>query len=126
MSASTELSEKALLEFLVANKATVLETSEENILFDIQEVMKQQIIAGDRLLGIDLAWDAHWDCVGMDDSRFINTDDEFSHAPETTFRVNADGRLSGGPDDLAELRRTISQCLEDFIDTLRERVRVGP
>ncbi len=125
MAVSKDLSGEALLEFIVANRATILETSEENILFDIQEVMQQQIIPGDRLLGLELAWDVYWGCVGIDSQRFINTDDEFAQAPETTFRVNADGTLSGGPDDLAELRRAIREYLEDFIGTLREEIGVG-
>ena len=125
MSASTNLSGNALLEFLVANKAVVMETSEENILFDIKEIMQQQIIPGDRLLGFQLAWDVHWNCVGIEGDRFINTDDDFAQAQETTFRVTPDGTLSGGADDLAELRQAISQFLDDFIDTLREEIRVG-
>jgi len=125
MSVSTNLSGNALLEFLVANRATVLETSEENILFDIHEIMEQQIIPGDRLLGFQLAWDVHWNCAGIEGDRFINTDDDFAQAPETTFRVTPDGTLSGGADDLAKLRQAISQSLDDFIDTLREELRIG-
>ncbi|MGC9261549.1 MAG: hypothetical protein ACP5I8_15915 [Phycisphaerae bacterium] len=125
MSASTNLSGKELLEFLLANKAAVMETSEENILFDIKEIMQQQIIPGERLLGFELAWDVHWNCVRIEDDQFINTDDDFAQAPETTFRVNSDGRLSGGTDDLAELRQAISQFLDDLTDTLREELRIG-
>ena len=77
------------------------------------------------MLGLELAWGGYWDCVGIDSHRFINTDDEFVQAPEITFRVNADGTLSGGPDDLAELRRAIREYLEDFIGTLREEIGVG-
>ena len=126
MSVSTNLSGNALLELLVANKATVMETSEENILFDIHEIMEQQIIPGDRLLGFQLAWDVHWNCLGIEDDQFINTDDDFAQAPETTFRVTPEGTLSGGADDLAELRQAISQFLDDFIYTLREELGVGP
>ena len=81
MSVSTNLSGNALLELLVANKATVMETSEENILFDIKEIMQQQIIPGERLLGLELAWDVHWNCLGIEDDQFINTDDDVAQAP---------------------------------------------
>jgi hypothetical protein len=115
-----ELSGKALLEFFVANRASILEASVENILADIREIMQRQSVPGERLLGLEFAWDACWDCIGIDDQRFINTDDEFAEAPETIFRVDADGALSGGPGDLAQLRQAISECLEDVIETLRE------
>ena len=125
MSVSTNLSGNALLEFLAANKATVMETSEENILFDIKEIMRQQIIPSERLLGFEMAWDVHWNCVGIEDNQFINTDDDFAQAPETTFRVTPEGTLSGGADAPAKLRQAISQFLDDFIYTLREELRVG-
>ena len=125
MSVSINLSGNALLEFLVANKAAVMETSEENILFAIHEIMQQQIIPSERLLGFEMAWDVHWNCLGIEDDQFIDTDDDFAQAPETTFRVTPDGTLSGGADDLAELRQAISQFLDDFIYTLREELRIG-
>ena len=126
MSVSTNLSGNALLELLVANKATVMETSEENILFDIKEIMQQQIIPGERLLGFELAWDVHWNCLGIEDDQFINTDNDFAQAPELRFWVQEDGKLSGGTDALAKLRQAISQFLDDFIYTLREELGVGP
>lgn len=86
--------------------------------------MEQQIIPSERL-GFELAWDVHWNCVGIEGDRFINTDDDFAQAPETTFRVTPEGTLSGGADDLAELRQAISQFLDDLIDTLREEIRVA-
>ena len=125
MSVSTNLSGNALLEFLVANKAAVMETSEENILFAIHEIMEQQIIPSERLLGFEMAWDVHWNCLAIEEDQFINTDDDFAQAPELRFWVQEDGTLSGGTDTLAKLRQAISQFLDDFIYTLREELRVG-
>ncbi len=125
MSVSTNLSGNALLEFLVANKAAVMETSEENIPFAIHEIMQQQIIPSERLLGFEIAWDVHWNCVGIEDDQFINTDDDLAQAPENTFRVTPDGTLSGGTDALAKLRQAIRPLLDDIIFTHREEIRVG-
>ena len=125
MSVSINLSGNALLEFLVANKAAVMETSEENILFAIHEIMQQQIIPSERLLGFEMAWDVHWNCLGIEDDQFIDTDDDFAQAPENTFRVTPEGTFSGSTDALAKLRQAISQFLEDFIYTLREELRIG-
>ena len=72
-----------------------------------------------------MAWDVHWNCVRIEDDQFINTDDDFAQAPETTFRVTPEGTLSGGADALAKLRQAISQFLDDFIYTLREELRMG-
>ena len=125
MTVSTNLSGSTLLEFLVANRAAVMETSEENILFAIHEIMEQQFISSERLLGFELAWDVHWNCLGMDDDRFVDTDDDFAQAPDLRFWVQEDGKLSGGADALAKLRQAISEFLDDFIYTLREEIRVG-
>ncbi len=122
MSVSTTLSGKALLEYVVANKAAILATSEENIYCDIEGLMAQQLVPGEKLLGFELAWDAHWDCVGMEDPRFINTDNELAQAPETTFWVREDGTLSRGADDVAVLRQAIGDFLEEYIETLREEI----
>jgi|GEM_PF-2719034 len=101
------------------------ETSEENILFDIKEIMRQQIIPSERLLGFEMAWDVHWNCLGIEDDQFINTDDDAAQSPEMTFRVREDEPLSGGTDALAKLRQAISQFLDDFIDTRRSAPTIG-
>jgi len=119
MLAATTLSGKALSEYILASRAAILETSEENILFDIREFMRRQIIPGARLLGFALAWDVHWGCVGVGGFEYVDTEDDFARVPEATFLVNADGSLSGGAEDPAALREAIDGCLEDFIETLR-------
>jgi hypothetical protein len=123
MAESTTLSGKALLIYILANRTAILATSEENINCDMRELMAQQLTSGEKLLGFELAWDVHWDCVGLEDHRFINTDDELAQAPETTFWLREDGTLSRGADDVAALRQAIRDFLEDFIETLREETR---
>ena len=86
---------------------------------------EQQIIPGERLLGFEMARDVHWNCLGIEDDQFINTDNDFAQAPDLRFWVQEDGKLSGGTDALAKLRQAISQFLDDVIYTLREELRMG-
>lgn len=112
---------KAQLEFLLANKAKVLEESEEGILGEIESLMGEQLVAGEKLLRFELGWNSWFDCILTDEARFIHTDDEFAQAPDLTFWVQADGKLSGGEKAGAELRQAISQTFDDYADTLRDQ-----
>ena len=112
----------AQLNFLLANRAKVLEESEEGILDQIERLMREQLVGGEKLLGFELGWSTWYDCILMDDARFIHTDDEFAQAPDLTFWVQEDGKLSGGEKTLAELRQAISQAFDDHIATTREEL----
>jgi hypothetical protein len=114
----------AQVEFLLANRAKVLAESEESVLYQIEELMREQLVAGEKLLGFELGWDAHYRCILAEDAAFIHTDDEFAQSPELTFWVQADGKLSGGESILAELRRAIIQAFDDHLATMREELDI--
>ena len=115
----------AQVEFLLANRAKVLAESEESVLYQIEELMREQLVAGEKLLGFELGWDAHYRCILAEDAAFIHTDDEFAQSPELTFWVQADGKLSGGESILAELRRAIIQAFDDHLATMREELDIA-
>ena len=114
----------AQLNFLLANKAAVLKDSEEGILDEIESLMREQLVAGEKLLGFELGWSTWYDCIAMEDERFIHTDNDFAQSPEHTFWVQEDGTLSSGERTLPELRQAISQAFDDHIDTLREELGI--
>ncbi len=122
MSMSLNLTGSGLLQFIIANRETILEESEESILFDIREMMEMQLTPGERLLCFELIWDEHWDGIGIENEKFVDTEDEFTGLPDTMFWVQEDGALRGGADDLAELRQTISSCLDEFTEALRGEI----
>ena len=44
----------AQLNFLLANKAAVLKDSEEGVLDEIESLMRERLVAGEKLLGFEL------------------------------------------------------------------------
>ena len=81
-------------------------------------------MAGEKLLGFELGWDTWYDCIQMEDAKFIHTDDEFAQAPDHTFWMQEDGKLSEGERTLAELRQAINQSFDDRIATMREELGI--
>ena len=46
----------AQLNFLLENRATVLKDSEEGILDQIESLVREQLVASEKLLGFELGW----------------------------------------------------------------------
>ena len=123
MSVSTKLSGQKLLDYIIENKAAIVDESTQNIVeWNIKQEMEEQVGPGPKLLSFNLCWDDNWQAVGVDEMQVINTHDDFAQSPEQTFWVEEDGTLVDGEAALAELRAAVGDCLEEFIEALRDQI----
>jgi hypothetical protein len=114
-------SSKERLDYILKNRAELIQSAQENILDKIKDLAYEEEIHGPKGLALSIGWEDAYMEFDISEHRFLKRN-EINRHEDFYVVVGPEGELIGGAQALEELRKEIQTAIDDVIADLREEI----
>src|SRR5271170_5748718 len=101
-------SNKTRLDYILQNRAELAQSAQENILGKIKDLVYEEEIYGPKGLALCIGWEDSCMQFDISEHRFLERNEINNRDEDFYVVVGPDGDLTGGAQDLEELRKEIA------------------